>query len=104
VSVCGDVYVMPSTTIEPDGLAVTVIDTVSGDDVDVLVDSVLVDVDVLVEFVVVGNVELVVEFVVVVVSVVDVAVELEVVLLVVVVVVFVVCDPIVNVKIFSLLS
>jgi len=54
VNVCGDVYVVPSTTIEPDGSAVTITDTVAGltvEDVElevivvvaVLLSSVLVD-------------------------------------------------------------
>jgi hypothetical protein len=38
LNVCSDVYVTPSTTIEPDRFAVTVIGTEAGDDVDVLVD------------------------------------------------------------------
>ena len=41
MNVCGDVYVAPSTTTEPDGLAITVIDTVTGDAVDVLVEFVV---------------------------------------------------------------
>jgi len=93
VNVCGDVYVVPSTTIEPDGSAVTMIDTVTGGNV------------VLAEFVVEEKVELVLELAVVVVmlvSVVDMVVELEVVLFVVVVVVFVVCNPIVNAYSFRL--
>jgi len=57
VNVCGDVYVAPSTTTEPDGLATTVIDTVAGDAVDVLVELVACE-----------EVELLVELVVVVVS------------------------------------
>jgi hypothetical protein len=84
-NVCGDVYVKPSTSIEPTGLAVTIIETVAGEDV------------VLVELAVDETVELIVELVVVVVVVVwvvDVLVEL---MLVVLVVVAVVCDPIVNV-------
>jgi signal peptidase I len=52
-NVCGDVYVVPSTSIEPTGLAVTIIETVTGEDV------------VLVELVVDESVELVVELVVV---------------------------------------
>jgi hypothetical protein len=53
LDVCGEVYVVPSTTIEPIGFAVTMIDTVTGGKV------------VLVEFVVE---ELVAELVVVVVT------------------------------------
>lgn len=40
-NVCGGVKVVPSTTIEPDGLAVNVIDTVGGDEV-VLVELLVV--------------------------------------------------------------
>ena len=40
-NVCGDVYVDPSTTIEPAGLAVTIIETVTGNDVVVLVELVI---------------------------------------------------------------
>ena len=44
VNVCWEVYVVPSTTMEPDGLAITIMDTVAGDKVVlvVLVDVVVV--------------------------------------------------------------
>jgi hypothetical protein len=41
LNVCDDVYVVPSTTIEPAGLAVTIIETATWDDV-VLVEFVAV--------------------------------------------------------------
>jgi len=47
VNVCWEVYVVPSTTMEPDGLAVNVMDTVAGDEavlVELVVVVVLVDV------------------------------------------------------------
>jgi len=72
--VCLDVYVVPSTSTEPTGLAVTIIETVTGEDA------------VLVELVVDEGVELVVELVVAVVVLgVDVTVEVEVVVVAVVV-------------------
>jgi carbonic anhydrase/acetyltransferase-like protein (isoleucine patch superfamily) len=52
-NVCGDVKVAPSTTIEPDGFAVTVMDTVAGDDVAVAVESVVETVELVVEVAVV---------------------------------------------------
>jgi hypothetical protein len=53
-NVCDDVYVDPSTTIEPTGFAVTIIETVTGNDVVVLVELVVeVEVVLVVELVVV---------------------------------------------------
>jgi hypothetical protein len=74
------VYAVPSTTTEPAGVAATVIETLTGEDV------VMVEVELVVVVAVV---------VVTVVSVVAVLVEFEVVVLVVVV-----CDPIVNTSSF----